>query len=57
MKRVAGVLLGIWAGAMAATTLTAIRAFKMMDTKEAAGDFMGGLFKLVDMAGLVDEEA
>ena len=53
MNRVVVLLLGAWAGAMAVTTLTAIRAFKMMETKEAAGDFMGGLFKIVDMAGIV----
>ncbi len=53
MNRVVQLLLGAWAGAMAMTTVTAIRAFKMMETKEVAGDFMGGLFKIVDMVGIV----
>ena len=53
MNRVVQLLLGAWAGAMAMTTVTAIRAFKMMESKEVAGDFMGGLFKIVDMVGIV----
>ena len=53
MSRVVQLLLGAWAGAMVMTTVTAIRAFKMMETKELAGDFMGGLFKIVDMVGIV----
>ena len=53
MNRVVQLLLGAWSGAMVMTTVTAIRAFKMMETKELAGDFMGGLFKIVDMVGII----
>jgi hypothetical protein len=52
MNRVATSLLGIWLGGMAAITFTATRAFQTFD-KEVAGNFMGGLFKTVDLFGVV----
>ena len=51
MNRTAVLLLGVWAGAMAAATFTAVRAFNTFD-KTVAGDFMGGIFQTVDYLGL-----
>ena len=51
MNRLAQLLLGAWLGGMAAITFTATRAFQTFE-KEAAGTFMGGLFKTVDFFGV-----
>jgi hypothetical protein len=53
VNRIAQLLLGAWIGGMGVTIYTATRSFAVLESHQIAGDLMGGIFKMVDIFGIV----